>query len=252
MKKGKLLISFLSVCVVSSLYTAITSAEDNSNLSVRDSTASYEVYTTVPDREELQRQEQYKLEAPNAWIEDINGNKTEVPYIVPSNELSTQSWSDSNFTYVFNRFVLDNYKKDSKRFFIDKITVENRSSGPLPLKYIQQSSVTSSWTASANLQAEAELKVKFFASLKASLGASYSYQKTTSSSTTVEAGPKNIPAGYKASYTKYRAGGYGAGQSVWKMYVKNTGSYAGEYKTGESAWAPSDNETTIEYAESKL
>ncbi|CCC86439.1 hypothetical protein PPM_p0289 (plasmid) [Paenibacillus polymyxa M1] len=252
MKKGKIMLSLLSACVISSMFAAVMNAEDNSTISANDSLESHMVYTTVPDSAELERQEQYKLETPKAWVEDLEGNTKEVPYIVPNSEISTQSWSDSNFTYVFNRFVMNNYKKDPKRFFIDKVTVENRSSGVLPLKYIQQNSVVSTWGATANLQVDAELKVKFFASLKASVGGSYSYQKTTSSSTTIEAGPKNIPAGYKASYTKYRAGGYGAGQAVWKMYVKNTGVSAGEYKTGESAWAPSDNETTIEYAESRL
>lgn len=143
MKKRNVFLSLLSACVVSSLFATVTSAEDSSNISMKDSTDAYTVYTTVPDSAELQRQEQYKLETPKAWIEDLEGNKKEVPYIVPNSKNSTQSWSDSNFTYVFNRFVMDNYKKDSKRFFIDKVTVENRSSGVLPLKYIQQNSVTS-------------------------------------------------------------------------------------------------------------
>ncbi|WP_187644988.1 hypothetical protein [Paenibacillus terrae] len=101
------------------MFAAVMNAEDSSNFSAKDSLDSHMVYTTVPDSAELERQEQYKLETPKAWVEDVEGNTKEVPYIVPNSDISTQSWSDSNFTYVFNRFVMDNYKKDPKRFFID-------------------------------------------------------------------------------------------------------------------------------------
>ncbi len=210
------------------------------------------VFTTVPDAAELERQKQYELPEPTAWEVDNQGNKKKVPYIVPALNYSTQSFSDSNYDYIFNGWTLNSTKTDPKRFFVDKVSVENRSGGSLPLKYIQQQAVTTQWSVGINIEAEAEFKVSFLASLKAKLGGSYSYSKTTSSSTTIEAGPKNVPAGYVASYTKYRSGGYGAGQAAWKKYVKNSASQVGMYYTGETGWAVNDNATTIVYAEQKL
>lgn len=239
--------------VHSTFASSIDGAENqlSSNLSNSNSLG---VFTTIPDEAEMQRQEQYKLDSPTAWEVDQDGKKKEVPYIVPNdpNLIHSNSFSDANYTYVFDGWTLSDQKQDPKRFFVDKITVENRTSSPLPLKYIQQNSVTSNWEVGANIQAEAELKVKFLASLKATLGGSFNKSKTTSSSTTVEAGPQNVKPGYSASYTKYRSGGYGKGQASWRKYPKNSASWVGMYYTGESGWAVNENATTITLNEYKL
>ncbi|MCL9661361.1 hypothetical protein L2089_11740 [Paenibacillus hunanensis] len=249
--KKKIVISLLTTALLVSSAPFYAKAEALSQDSTLSSQSSV-VFTAVPDAAELERQKQYELQTPNAWEIDNQGNKKKVPYIVPALNYTTQSFSDSNYDYIFNGWTLNSTKTDPKRFFVDKVSVENRSGGSLPLKYIQQQSVTTQWSVGANIEAEAEFKVSFLASLKAKLGGSYSYSKTTSSSTTIEAGPKNVPAGYVASYTKYRSGGYGAGQAAWRKYVKNSASQVGMYYTGETGWAVNDNATTIVYAEQKL
>ncbi|MEC2346710.1 MULTISPECIES: hypothetical protein [Paenibacillus] len=249
MKKSRILTLLLTL----GLFASISPVVANANL-LETENDDFGVFSTTPSKEELERQKQYQLDTPLAWEIDLEGKKKYVPYIVPNKEsgIGTNSWSDSNYTYVFNGWTLNSTKIDKKRFFVSRVTVENRSTGTLPLKYVQQESVTTKWEVGANIEAEAEFKVKFLASLNAKLGGSYNYSKTTYSSTTVEAGPKNIPAGYSASYTKYRAGGYGAGQAEWKKYPKGSSSWIGMYYTGESGWAVNENDVTIEYSETKL
>ncbi|MEF2966108.1 hypothetical protein V3851_09730 [Paenibacillus sp. M1] len=250
MKKNRVITMILSL----SLLASFSPVAANANSSLQGTNDDYGVFSTVPDKEELERQQQYKLDPPTAWEVDLNGNKRIVPYTVLNKKggIGTNSWSDSNYTYVFNGWTLNSTKVDKKRFFVSRVTVENNSTGLLPLKYVQQESVTTKWEVGANIEAEAQFKVAFLASLKTKLGGSYNYSKTTMSSTTVEAGPKDIPAGYKASYTKYRAGGYGAGQAEWKKYPKGSSSWVGMHYTGESGWAVNENDVTIEYTESKI
>lgn len=232
------------LCTTTPMYAAST---------VSPSTSIKGTFSTIPDAKELERQKQYELAPPTAWEVDTQGNKKIVPYIVPSVEsANTQSFTDANYSYVFQGFTINNTKQDAKRFFVDKITIENNSPGLLPIKYIQQESVTNEWSVGTNIEAEAEFKVSFLASLKAKLGGSFTASKTTLKSTTIEAGPKNVPPGVRASYTKYRSGGYGAGQAAWKKYPKGSGSLVGMYYTGESGWAINEAAATISYNEEKI
>ncbi|MEB9897419.1 hypothetical protein P4K96_28795 [Bacillus cereus] len=243
----KIFALLLSISLIAAVFPSTSSADSHAN----------STFTTTPDSDEIERQKQYQLAPPTAWESDLQGNIKPAPYIVPNrnsrtNGITPMSWNDSNYTYVFDGYVLKDYKKDPKRFFISRVSVENRSSGNLPLKYTQQQSVESSWSVSANIEGEAEFGVKFLSSLKLKLGGSYSRSKTTQASSTIEAGPKNIPPQTSASYTKYRAGAYGSGQAAWKKYVKGSSSWVGMYHTGESGWAVDENDTTIVYEERKL
>lgn len=198
------------LCTATPLYAASTVTSSHSMTST---------FSTIPDAKELERQKQYELAPPTAWEADTQGNKKIVPYIVPSVEsANTQSFTDANYSYVFQGFTINNTKQDAKRFFVDKITIENNSPGLLPIKYIQQESVTNEWSVGTN----------------------------------IEAGPKNVPPGVRASYTKYRSGGSGAGQAAWKKYPKGSGSLVGMYYTGESGWAINETTATISYNEEKM
>jgi len=248
-KKVKALGIFLSISLLVLGLPFVANAEGQK---------SYETFSSTPDTAEIERQKQYELAPGSAWEVDLQGNVKPAPYIVPHakspNEktITPMSWSDGSYDYVYYGYTSTDTKLDSKKFFISKVTVENQSLGPLPLKYTQQETVTTYWSVSANISAEGELKVQWLASLKVSLGGSYSYSKTTYSSTQIEAGPKDIPPGYSASYTKYRAGGYGKGQAAWKKYIKGYSSWVGMYYTNESGWAPHENQTTIVYEEHRL
>ncbi|WP_342478819.1 hypothetical protein NYE24_12895 [Paenibacillus sp. FSL H7-0350] len=241
-----------------SIYPASINAESSTN--VDNSTSSpTNVFTSVPDQQEIERQKQYEPAPPTAWEVDLNGNKKTVPYIVPSalgnatkGTIGTQSWSDSNYTYAFDGWALSSTQLDDYRFYVSKVSIDNHSSQPLPLKYTQQNSITTQWSVGANISAEAEFGPSFLSSLTVSLGGNWSKSKTSYASTTIEMGPVNVPSGWAASFTKYQGGGYGQGQARWKKYIKGTSSLVGLYYTGESGWAVNDSVTKYVYADHKI
>ncbi len=222
---------------------------------------NYSVFSTVPDATEIERQKQYELPESKAWETNKQGKVVPVRSIVfkrntniiKNGKIGTMSWVDADgYVYVFNDYAQNNYLTDSKRFFVSRVTLENKGSQPLPLKYIQQETVQTNWVVSSKISAEADLGNKFIAKLKTSLELSVARSSTTYSSTTIEAGPTYIPPGYGASYTKYRKGAFGQGQAEWKKYAPGGTSWIGMYYTGESGWVPVDNDTTLVYSEYKL
>ncbi|MFD2671111.1 hypothetical protein [Marinicrinis sediminis] len=210
------------------------------------------VFSTTPDAQEQKRLEQYTLTPGTAYEIDVHGIKKMTEYKVvnaKSGEVTTQ-WTDGNgYIYTFDSYVQNNYSTDPKRFYVSDVSVYNNSSQSIPIKYIQNNSVTTGWSVSANIQAEGSLKAAFLGKLSYSVGVTYTDSKTTTSSTTVELGPINVPARKAGKITKYRAGGYGAGQAAWRKYSPSGTSYIGMYYTGESGWAVNPNSTTLAYTE---
>lgn len=247
MKKS--LVLLLSLGLITSIFSTNVYA-DSASVAKSEGT-----FTSIPGPEEIERQKQYQLEPPTAWEYDSEGNKIEVPYkdLYNSDEIGTFSWSDSNYTYVFDSWVLNNTKKDPLRFYVSEVSVENRAySGTLPLSYKQTSSVTTDWSVNFNINFEGDLKVKFLASLKANLGGSYNYTKNNSASSTIEIGPVQVPARTIATFKKYNGGAYGAGQAAWKKYIKGSASQVGMHYTGESGWAIDESSTRHVYSETKI
>jgi len=93
--------------------------------------STYETFSSVPEAQEIERQKQYILTPGNAWEVDLQGNVKPALYIVPNtrdyNEIAPLSWSDGTYDYVFFGYISTSTKKDPKRFFISKITVENNN-----------------------------------------------------------------------------------------------------------------------------
>ncbi|MFD0674611.1 hypothetical protein [Cohnella sp. GCM10027633] len=198
-------------------------------------------YSDQPDSFEIERQKKYELPAINAWEMSSSGEKIQVQ---PRNYDGPQSRvPNDGFSYVFDSYVQSSTQYDQKRFFIGKVWIENTNSAgttPISLKYTQQTSKTTNWEVSANINATAEFKVAFLAKLNASLSLSGKYVVTDNSSTTVEQSAQ-VPGRTYYEINKYRAGGYGAGQAAYRKYSPGGGSLIGMYYEGASGWAPDEN-----------
>lgn len=207
-------------------------------------------FSTDPDREELERQKQYKLEPIKAWEEDLNGNIVEV---TPKNvNGSIMSVPNDGFLYIYDDYILDYHTSDDKRFFVSRIVVENYAYDTFaPITYKQQSTVVTEWSVSSNLQLEVEAGNDFLGKIKASTGVDVGSSHTSSKSEDIEFGPMQVPPRTKGTIIKYRGGYYGNGALRYRKYSPSGLSWLGYYYETGNGWSVSPT-TTFVYMESPL
>jgi hypothetical protein len=196
---------------------------------------------------------------------DLEGNVKEIPSVkfiklkkgdkTPSGE--TLTWTDpdtyydaAGYKYVFSDYIQSSASKKLTTFKVMDVSLDNRSSGTVKLKYIQSSSVTKSWSVDGEISGSSSFGTKFLAKVDASLTIGASKSNTAAESTTVEF-DMNVPPGKRGMITKYFPGGYGTGTSYWKKYT-STGTYVGQITKSNDGYAVAKNHDHFVVSETSL
>jgi hypothetical protein len=204
-------------------------------------------FSTVPTSDNLKKMEPVNQDV-KAWTIDQNGNKK---FVTPMNLANTNDnmvspmYVEGRLVYTFIRYDQNVTKSAMYQHFVSYVSLRNTTQDPIPLKYTQQNSTTNAWQVTGKVEAEAEFKTAMLAKLKASFGLSVSDTKTTYSSTNVEF-TINIPVGKTGKISKYYAGKYSGGQSVWSVQDVIGGYPPFTYYEEASAWGIATNEVNYD------
>lgn len=238
-KKSKLLTSCLSTLMLASIFSTPILAQQTE--------APKEVFSLIPDKADAQRiakiEEDQKNEKVTAWRTDLKGKRTTTK-VIPENEFNNAKSSKYNeispnftangFTYVWDSYQEKLNQFDPKRFFISSVSLENKTSSTIAMKYTQQETVTKDWTFTGKVSLENEFGNAILAKAKLAVGAEVARKSTTFSSSTVEY-TYNVPPNKRGTISKYQGGEYSGGTGVWKQYTSNYSFIGMYYETG-SAW----------------
>lgn len=161
-------------------------------------------------------------------------------------------WQGSYYyEYVPNSFTSTVSFADPNHYQVGHTQAYNSTGSVGKLSYSQASSVTSSWSVSAQVSATAEIKQAYFQKLTATLGGSYTTSTTTSSSTTI-AYQIDVPSGKTGWINAFTPGGYLSGSAKFKeyLYASATGQFISTGNTvtsDQGGWSPKTNVATLNF-----
>lgn len=204
------------------------------------------IFSTVPTEYDLRLMDRCQEEnSVKAWFVDNNGNRTEVVPVDMSAQ-NSRSFTEGRVLYTFVRYDQSVTKSNDFQHFVSSCSLRNRGPESVPMHYTQNETVISTWTVTGRVETESELGVAILKALKVKFGASVDKSTTTQSSSTYEF-EVNVPPGKTGKISKYYAGKYSGGQSVWHAVDVIGGYDNGYYYEETSAWGIAKTEVNWDW-----